>query len=130
MRTRRWIGSALGCVAFLTSSLPPALADGNTNVCAIANLPKVDFDGKVDLRNGSVAFARKRFKTGDTVGILFVNRNPFRYEYSVSVEEKATAEPALELFLGAIFRPLGDLGKLSAGGAPQATDTSTAKAVR
>src|SRR5712691_3741745 len=63
-------------------------------------------DFTIDARTGATTGARG-YKKSDRVRIVLFNKNPFRFDYRVIIEEKDVTETAITSFLGLLKLPEG-----------------------
>lgn len=98
---KKGIALALGTALHVTAALA---ALGDDTPCFVP--PPTDGVGRViiDARNGRIT-GQRRFARTQVAEIVIVNKNPFRYTYTVDVEEEAVPEAGLTAFLELITLP-------------------------
>ncbi|HEX8180050.1 MAG TPA: putative Ig domain-containing protein [Pyrinomonadaceae bacterium] len=115
--------SALSADAGMSASAPPpapAPRDCTTH-CSPTPPPDPTKDYIVDAISGATQ-GPTRFNKRDRVRIIIKNKNPFLYDYRVTIEDQPVAEPALAAFLELL--PIGN------GNFPAAKPTPDPNAVK
>jgi hypothetical protein len=82
----------------------PVAVANCTTVCDPTPAPDPKNDFIIDAATGATT-GRTKFSRADRTRIIIKNKNPFLYEYRLTIEEKAVEEPGLAAFLDLL--PIG-----------------------
>jgi hypothetical protein len=107
-------------LVFLSCSWSQAFAQAPADPVAALCTPPAAGPGvflyTIDLADKST-IGRRRYQPGDQVQIDLINKNPFRYDYNIKIEEKEIPEPALAAFFK-VFNTSPTAALLAAVGKP------------
>jgi hypothetical protein len=84
--------------------MPTAAAVSCSVVCNPTPAPDATKDYIIDAIAGTTR-GKTKFGRGDRVRIIVINKNPFLYDYKITIQETPVAEPALAAFLDLL--PIG-----------------------
>lgn len=91
--------AAVAAIAVTVTLVPPELVAGECKPAPAVHSGTGSQDLIIDARSGAPLTADRSFKMRDPRRIVVINKNPFRFQYALKIEEQVVQEPALAAFL-------------------------------